>query len=218
MRWQLINELQSLGLVQHSDLIKSRGKKREFRADAPVNQNARIDSLFSAVWAAGVPDNLAARRSLGKFGTLRSKSENHAGLHPSSVAFHRKPPIDRTRKKLPAWFFYREMVLSSQVFLRGCTALEPEQVLLFGGYGLETYETSDGRRRRVLDDWITVESRCSDTLDALSRARSEINVALEMKIMNPRSPLPNSQQMIVDAVCDCFDVLDDESESDHSYS
>jgi len=35
-------------------------------------------------------------------------------------------------------------------------------------------------------------------------------VALEMKIMNPRRPLPDSQQAILDAVCDCFEVLDDE--------
>ncbi|KAK1735409.1 ATP-dependent RNA helicase [Skeletonema marinoi] len=219
VRWQLINELQSLGLVPQSDLIKSRGKKREFRHDASINRNAAVDSLVSAVWAAGVPDNLAARRQLGNFGTLRSKTENHAGLHPSSVAFHRKPPKER-KVNLPLWFFYREMVLSSQVFLRGCTALEPEQVLLFGGYGLETSESDDGRRRRVLDDWIIVEGRCSDTLDALSRARSEIDVALDTKIMNPRRPLPESQQTIIDAVCDCFTVIDDDdadydSESDY---
>ncbi len=208
VRLQLINELQSLGLIHQSDLVKSRGKRRELRVDSPLNLNAGVDSLVTALWAAGAPDNLAARRSLGKFGTLRSRSENHAGLHPSSVAFHRKPPRDR--RNLPAWFFYREMVLSSQVFLRGCTALDPEQVLLFGGYGLTTHEIGDGRRRRVLDDWITVESRCSDTLDALSRARSELDVALEMKIINPRRPLPDSQQAILDAVCDCFEVLDDE--------
>jgi len=214
VRWQLINELQTLGLVPHSDLISSRGKMKEFRHDASVNRNAGIDSLVSAVWAAGVPDNLAARRQLGNFGTLRSKTENHAGLHPSSVAFHRKPPKER-KTYLPLWFFYREMVFSSQVFLRGCTALDPEQVLLFGGYGLETSESDDGRRRRVLDDWIIVEGRCNDTLDALSRARSEIDVALDMKVMNPRRPLPESQQTIIDAVCDCFSVLDDDSESDY---
>lgn len=211
VRWQLINELQTLGLVQNSDLIKSRGKRKEFRHDASVNRNAGVDVLVSAVWATGVPDNLAARRQLGKFGTLRSKTENHAGLHPSSVVFHQKPP--RERRPLPRWYFYREMVLSSQVFIRGCTALEPEQVLLFGGYGLETIVSSDGgRRKRVLDDWIIVESRCGDTLDALSRARSEIEVALEMKVMNPRKKLPDSQQAIIDALCDCFDILAAESE------
>eukprot|EP00574_Skeletonema_japonicum_P003862 CAMPEP_0201723354 /NCGR_PEP_ID=MMETSP0593-20130828/7433_1 /ASSEMBLY_ACC=CAM_ASM_000672 /TAXON_ID=267983 /ORGANISM="Skeletonema japonicum, Strain CCMP2506" /LENGTH=359 /DNA_ID=CAMNT_0048214451 /DNA_START=106 /DNA_END=1181 /DNA_ORIENTATION=+ len=206
VRWQLINELKSLGLVPQSDLIKSRGRKKEFQNGASVNRNASIDSLVTAVWAVGNPDNLAARRKLGNFGTLRSKTENHAGLHPSAVAFHRKPPKER-KVNLPSWFFYREMVLSSQVFLRGCTALEPEQVLLFGGYGLETSESHEsGRSKRVLDDWITIEGRCNDTLDALSRARSEIDVALDTKIMNPRRPLPESQQTIIDAVCDCFSV------------
>ena len=212
IRWQLISELKSLGLVSQNDLIKSRGKKKEFRYDASVNRNAAIDSLVTAVWAVGVPDNLAARRQISNFGTLRSKTENHAGLHPSSVNFHRKPPKNRD-VDLPSWFFYREMVLSSQVFLRGCTALEPEQVLIFGGYGLETSESdelSGGRKRRVLDDWILVEGRCRDTLDALSFARSEIDVALDTKIMNPRRPLPEPQQAIIDAVCDCFDVLEDD--------
>ena len=102
------------------------------------------------------------------------------------------------------------------MFLRFCTALEPEHVLLFGGYGLKTSESDDGRRRRrVLDDWIIVEGRCSDTLDALSRARSEIDVALDMKVMNPRRPLPESQQTIIDAVCYSFGLLDDNSESDY---
>ncbi len=106
-------------------------------------------------------------------------------------------------------------MLSSQVFLRGCTALEPEQVMLFGGYRLETSAEFNGRKRRVLDDWIMVEGRCSDTLDALSIARKEIDVALDMKVKNPRSPLPASQQTIIDAVCDCFSVLDDDSESEY---
>ncbi|KAL7445620.1 hypothetical protein ACHAXM_009954 [Skeletonema potamos] len=214
VRWQLISELQALGLVSHSDLVTSRGKTKEFRHDALVNRNAGIDSLITAVWATGVPDNLGARRQLGNFGTLRTKTENHAGLHPSSVTFHRKPPRDR-KTILPVWFFYREMVLSSQVFLRGCTALEPEQVMLFGGYRLETSAEFNGRKRRVLDDWIMVEGRCSDTLDALSIARKEIDVALDMKVKNPRSPLPASQQTIIDAVCDCFSVLDDDSESEY---
>jgi len=40
-------------------------------------------------------------------------------------------------------------------------------------------------------------------------------VALDMKVKNPRSPLPASQQTIIDAVCDCFSVLDDDSESEY---
>ena len=94
------------------------------------------------------------------------------------------------------------MVLSSQVFLRGCTSLSPEQIMLFGGYAYES-------TKRQLDDWAIVESQCDDTLDALSAARREINAALELTVTNPRKPLPYAQQSVIDAVCDCFDVLDE---------
>jgi ATP-dependent RNA helicase DHX36 len=200
IRLQLINELHRIGLVHHSDLEKSRGRNKTLRADATLNRNSGVESLYSAVWACSSPDNLAARQKLGSFGTLRTRMEDRTGLHPSSVTFHRKPPANSHR--LPPWFSYREMVLSSQVFLRGCTALTPEQILLFGGYSF------DGNQR-LIDEWIMVEGQCADTLDVLSAARREINAALELTVMNPRKPLPEVQRLIVDAVCDCFDVLDE---------
>jgi ATP-dependent RNA helicase DHX36 len=55
-------------------------------------------------------------------------------LHPGCVAFARAPPRRRSEwAALPQWFLYKEMVLSSQVFLRDCSAVSPEQVVLFGG-------------------------------------------------------------------------------------
>jgi hypothetical protein len=78
----------------------------------------------------------------------------------------------------------------------------PEQILLFGGYAFDS-------NRQLIDDWIMVEGQCADTLDVLSDARREINAALELTVMNPRKPLPEVQRSIVDAVCDCFDVLDE---------
>jgi len=96
------------------------------------------------------------------------------------------------------------MVLSSQVFLRGCTALEPEQILLFGGYSLESNNV-----QRVIDDWIIVQGSCDDTLDFLSTARAEINAALDLKVMSPKIPLPEKQQLIIDGVSECFEILDE---------
>ena len=200
IRLQLINELHRIGLIHNSDLEQSRGRSKKLRPDATLNRNSGIESLFSAVWACSAPDNLAARQKLGSFGTLRTRTEEKTGLHPSSVTFHRKPPTQSHR--LPTWFSYREMVLSSQVFLRGCTALMPEQILLFGGYAFDS-------NRQLIDDWIMVEGQCADTLDVLSDARREINAALELTVMNPRKPLPEVQRSIVDAVCDCFDMLDE---------
>jgi len=214
VRSQLVNELHRIGLVHNNDLDRyTRGKNKQLRADASVNRNADSDALCSAVWSTGLPDNLAARRQLSNFGTLRTRTENHTGLHPSSVAFHRKPPKDIRSKDLPPWFFYREMCLSSQVFLRGCTALTPEQIMLFGGYSLETstnQQLSNSQvLTRVLDGWIIVEGSCENTLDLLSTARREINAALDLKVLNPRKPLPEVQQSIIDGVRECFDMLDD---------
>ena len=209
IRSQLINELHRIGLVQNSDLdSRSRGRNKQLRANASVNRNADVESLYTAVWAVGAPDNLAARRRLGSFGTLRTKTEQHAGLHPSAVAFHRKPP--RERQALPPWFLYREMVLSSQVFIRGCTALSPEQTLLFGGYELCGDNSDGGKGQRVIDDWIIVEGdQCIDSLDVLANARREINAALDLKVMKPRRPLPEAQQVVIDALGECLDLLDE---------
>jgi HrpA-like RNA helicase len=200
VRSQLINELNRIGLVHTSDIVRSRGKNKELRPDASVNRNVGSDLLHSAVWSCGLPDNLAAHRQLGQRGTLRTRTESHTGIHPSSVTF--QPPKERQRhNKVSAWIFYREMVLTSQVFLRSCTALTPEQMLLFGGYGLDS-------NQRVLDDWIIIESSCDDTLNILTSARMELNAALELKVMEPKRPLPEKQQEIIDAICDCFVELE----------
>lgn len=244
VRGQLVNDLNRIGLVSNDDLMRHRRGSKELREDASVNQNADNTLLYRAIWATGLPGNLSARRRLGNFGTLRTRMEEHAGVHPSSVAFYRKPPKG---VKLPGWFLYHEMVLSSQVFLRGCTALEPEQIVLFGGYSLENqsgtnvstapkqqgglgtmmnewisvegpdpYSLVDDQEHSIqdrvatLDDWIMVTGKSED-IGILSRARQEVHAALEMKVMDPRKPLPESSQYVIDAVCN---VLEDLGESE----
>jgi HrpA-like RNA helicase len=234
VRSQLLDELNRIGLVPNNDLVRVRTRSKQLREGASVNQNADVDALYSAIWATGLPGNLGVRRKLGSFGTFRTRYEDHAGLHPSSVAFHRKPPRDRVR--LARWFVYHEMVLSSQVFLRGCTALKPEQVLLFGGYNLDgpkQPESSNGesmddwidyclddspgieRGQRVLDDWIVVEGQCQDTIDLLSCVRAEINAALDLKVMQPHRPLPDDLQSIIETVCY---ILGDDEVANDDYS
>jgi HrpA-like RNA helicase len=219
VRSQLLNELKRIGLVHKNDLVNYRSKKKELRVDASVNRNTGVESLHIALWASGLPDNLASRREIESFGTLRTRSERHAGLHPSSVAFHRRPPR-HTPTPLPSWFLYREMAMTSQVFLRDCTALRPEQIVLFGGYSLDqvdrdyrmanAYEASDSNDStvRVLDEWIVLEGSCNDTMDLLANARQSIEAALDLKAMDPRKPLPEALQFTVDAVCDVFDILE----------
>jgi hypothetical protein len=139
VRSQLLGELNKIGLVSKRDLVNFRSKMKMLHYDAEVNRNAGCDMLNSAVWATGLPGNLSARHHSGNFGAIRTRMEQQAGLHPSSVAFYRQPPKDI---KLPKWYFYHEMVLSSDVFLRGCTAMQPEQIMLFGGYSLDSPQLS----------------------------------------------------------------------------
>jgi hypothetical protein len=150
VRSQLLDELNRIGLVPNNDLVRVRAISKQLREGASVNQNADVDALYSAVWVMGLPGYLGVRRKLGSFGTFRTHSEEHAGLHPSSVAFHCKPPRDRVR--LACWFVYHEMVLSSQVFLHGCMAFKPEQVLLFGGYNLDGRKQPESSNGESMDD------------------------------------------------------------------
>jgi len=212
VRSQLLDELKKIGLVDTSDLTRAGYKKYALRHDATVNRNADNEMLHTAVLATGLPGNIASRRQLGSFGTLRTRTESHSGLHPSSVQFHRKPPKGRVR--LPSWYLYSEMVLSSQVFLRDCTSMRPEQIALFGGYSLEPFpnypDSNNVHSINVLDDWIVAESSCDDTMNILASARRDINAALEYKVMHPRHPLPDETQDVIDSICDMFDVLYDE--------
>mmetsp|Transcript_10497 Transcript_10497/g.15021 ORF Transcript_10497/g.15021 Transcript_10497/m.15021 type:complete len:372 (+) Transcript_10497:1-1116(+) len=204
VRTQLLDELRKTGMIPKTDLEGRGQRSLTLRWDAEVNLNSDNEKLYTAIWATAFPGNLASRRPLGAFGTLRTRLEHNAGLHPSSVMFHRRPPTNG-RTKLPSWYLYREMVLSSQIFLRAATAMEPYQILLFGGYRLDPVElnpTSNASVRGVLDDWIVVEGSCSDTVDLLAQARKEINLALERKVMFPKAALPAESQEILDIVCD----------------
>ena len=133
LRSQLLDELVRTGLVRRDDLGYDR-RNRELRGEAEVNRHAGNESLTLAVLTTGLPGNLASRRSMAHFGVMRTRLEENAGLHPASVSFTRAPPKRRSEQTaLPQWFLYREMVLSSQVFLRDCSAINPEQLVLFGG-------------------------------------------------------------------------------------
>ena len=214
VRSQLVEELSKAGFIPRTDLV-GRRKNLSLCFDADVNRNSDNEILYTALWAMAYPDNLAARRPQGSFGTLRTRGEDHAGLHPSSVTFHRKPPKDR--RSLARWYMYQEMVLSSQIFLRSATGLAPEQVLLFGGYSLDPSSSKTEKAssvRGVIDDWIVVEGKCKETVDLLCKARQDINLALEQKVMFPREPIRIESQAILDTVCDVLDpsALEDEEE------
>jgi ATP-dependent RNA helicase DHX36 len=217
VRVQLLQELNRLGLVPNDDLERVGRGKYTLRSNAAVDRHRDNDLLATAVWATAFPDNLAARRKLASFGTLRTRTNAHAGLHPNAVGFHRKPPKE-SRVTLPAWYSYKEMVFSSQVFLRDCSALTPEQVVLFGGYPMKIGEgvnrpVDASNIRGVLDDWIAIKSSDEQTIDLLLNARHAVNAAIEWKTMHPGRPLEEDFQDIVNAVCHLCEKLDRSSKS-----
>mmetsp|Transcript_2779 Transcript_2779/g.6054 ORF Transcript_2779/g.6054 Transcript_2779/m.6054 type:complete len:1428 (+) Transcript_2779:632-4915(+) len=220
VRSQLLDELKKMGMISGSDLEHEKGsRKRTLRRAATVNENANNEQLYKAIWGAAFPLNLAARRRQGSFGTLRTRMSDHAGLHPSSVTFWRRPPQDRTdRRNLPSWYLYQEMVLSSQVFLRDATGIDPEQILLFGGYNVDPVvegnnnaSTSSSRVRGILDNWIIIEGSCANSINYLISSRESIDLALERKLMFPKADMPEDIQQILNGVSD---LLDPSSESE----
>ena len=206
VRSQLLHELNRIGLVQDYDLDGRSASKKTLRYDASVNYNASNESLFTAVWASGLPGNIASRRQFGNFGTLRTRVEEHAGLHPSSVAFHRKPPRDRT--PLPRWFLYKEMMLSSQVFLRDVTAMRPEQLMLLGGHDLSKRDFSGDDASSSSESASPPSPPQPPLLDESGQPIVEESTSEEENIARPRTMLDD--WIVVDSQCaDTMDLLTD---------
>lgn len=93
--------------------------------------------------------------------------------------------------------------------------MTPEQIVLFGGYSLDSFNNQHPaggytHSLNVLDNWIVAESQCDDTLNVLISARRDINAALEYKAMHPRAHLPDESQVVIDSICDMFQVLSEE--------
>ena len=236
VRTQLLNELRKVRLIPDDDFIRNSNRRQrsgELRLDASVNANADCELLTSAIHNVGFPENLASRKRMGgQFGTVRTSRDDNAGLHPSSVLFQRKPPSDnynngRRSPRLPDWYLYRDKVLTSQLFLRSCSAMTPEQILLFGGYNLDTTileptndyilaeegsssddedsspslssssSSSNGRIRGILDGWIAIESNnAENSVDLLIRARENLDMIFERKIMFPNNNNNNSNNQL----------------------
>lgn len=199
---QLLEELRKLGLVESDDIRGRSRKSISLRPDAYVNKNATNEKLYMGVWASGLPTNIAARKKLANFGTFQTRLRRQAEIHPSSVAFHRSPPQDKT-VSLPDWFLYQEMVQSSQVFIRNLIAIEPEQIVLFGGFHLEPIADDAPIGEMILDDWVLVTSSSPssrESLDLLAAVREELNTALVLKAMQPRQRIPQDSQQVVDGI------------------
>ncbi len=178
VRQQLLDELCEAGLVEPGDISKG-----DLREGASIDQHGDSQLLVSALWCTAVPQNLAAPNRVGGFGKLSTFSEEVARLHPSSVLFHRKPPQNDHNDDsvvIPEWYSFRRKVQTSSVFLRGCSSVLPEQILLFGGSHLDTSNPTGGIHG-ILDGWITIEGE-KETVNLLIHVRKTVEVMLERKL------------------------------------
>jgi HrpA-like RNA helicase len=233
IRRQLLNELRGVGLVDPKDVVRG-----ELHRRAKVDRHGDCQLLVGALWCTAVPKNLAARNRMGRFGNVTTAFEEKARLHPSSVLFHRKPPSSYPTSDgssdgddvvvLPDWYLYCHKVQTSDVFLRGCSSVLPEQILLFGGSHLDTAAAitkisnpNNHNIRGILDGWITIESSVEggdETVDLLIRARETIESILERKLLNlsskssQRSPSEqqrdNNDDLVFDGIRGFFDNLE----------
>jgi hypothetical protein len=217
VRRQLLDELCKVGLVKEGDVVRG-----ELRMDASVNQHDDCKLLVSALCCTAVPQNLAARNRISGFGVLATASEESARLHPSSVLFHRRPPsndVDDETLVLPEWYSFHRKVQTSGVFLRGCSSVLPEQILLFGGSHLNRSATttssasSQGRRiKGILDGWIAIDGVNEENVDLLIRARNAIETILERKLLNlsvnPKKYCTENDNLVIDGLRRFLDELD----------
>lgn len=219
IRMQLLSELCSVGLVEQRDVVRG-----DLRRGAIINRHGDCELLVGALWCTAGPGNLASRNRVGSFGLMATALEGKARLHPSSVLFHRKPPADPSGDPvvLPEWYSYRNLVQTSDVFLRDCSSMLPEQILLFGGSTLEkaaaattTDANHDQNLRGILDEWIAIESSSEegeDNVHLLIRARETIEAILERKLLHLSSKHPqrskDQHDFFLDGIRRFFDDLE----------
>jgi len=250
VRRQLEGELVAMGLIQNGR-ERGRGRKNpKAREDRSSNSNLHGDCelLVRALWCIGGPENLAARRrTVERLGSLATGSGEKAFMHPKSALFFHRGPRSASKtgsgggsdnqEALPEWYWYREMVRTSQVFLRGCCSLLPEQILLFGGTHLDVKVSSSSNSssinnpsniRGILDGWIIVEANGEEgeeAVDMLIRAREAIERIAERKLArsfsegasrrshNKHTTTTNdndeSDDLVINGIREFFDGLED---------
>ena len=187
VRRQLLDELCRAGLVDPGDV-----ERGELRLGATINENRDCKLLVSALWCTAVPQNLAARNKMDGFGVLTTSSDESARFHPSSVLFQRRPPTNESAENdviHSEWYSFRRKVQTDNVFLRGCSSVLPEQILLFGGSHLDTttkamVPASLTDIKGILDEWIIIEGNSQQIVHLLIRARKAIQTILEHKLLS----------------------------------
>jgi len=115
------------------DSLRSDGFCERYTPQEVPTQEIQSPQLVAALIFAGLYPNVARldppKNATEKFPVLSAGSEQ-LKLHPGSLCHGRIEGLHRTNHR---WICYHEKVKTSQVFLRDCTFLTPNALLMFGG-------------------------------------------------------------------------------------
>ncbi|CAK0882406.1 unnamed protein product [Prorocentrum cordatum] len=133
---------------------------------------------------------------------------------------------DMDRRGGPSWWAYGSMQISNkQGFLRTTTLVDPYHIMLFGGLSVERQQRpghgkgAKGKGKQaaeddgddgfavegldgggpvaVIDDWIELQGQ-EESIRLLSLLRSEMRRCIHLKVLDPKAPLPEASQWMLD--------------------
>ena len=103
--------------------------------------------MIKAVLTAGLYANVAVGSSEHDYGDYTWKdATSEVRVHPSSV----NRGIGSDRKQSHPFMVYHEKMRTARVYLRDCSVVAPEALLLFGG----NLEVEHANARVLMDNWI----------------------------------------------------------------
>mmetsp|Transcript_12360 Transcript_12360/g.19571 ORF Transcript_12360/g.19571 Transcript_12360/m.19571 type:complete len:428 (-) Transcript_12360:972-2255(-) len=196
-----------LGYFALSNIIQLKKQLEKYMADigfkcsadkARFGDNGQNESdlhLIRAVIAAGLYPNIviAPRSFSGKTAgevAFRGQKIREIYLHPCTIAW--------TAKELNSRYgCYHEIVKTSKVFIRDCTAVSKFAILLFGG-ALKVYQTHGVA---AVDDWLKFRVGAKPAT-LVKYLRSSMEALLLEKIMDPSVDVAESSKgrAVIEAV------------------
>jgi len=177
-----------------SDIGFTCSSSNKLRSSNNENQESELH-LIRAVIAAGLyPNIVIAPRSLsGKTAgevPFRGQQIKEVYLHPSTIAWKAKDLESR-------YGCYHEIVKTSKIYVRDCTAVSKFAILLFGG-ALKVYQSHGVA---AVDDWLKfkVDAKPATLVKYL---RSSMEALLLEKIMDPSVDVASSAKgrAVIEAV------------------
>eukprot|EP00927_Polykrikos_kofoidii_P039621 TRINITY_DN33979_c0_g1_i1.p1 TRINITY_DN33979_c0_g1~~TRINITY_DN33979_c0_g1_i1.p1 ORF type:complete len:1629 (+),score=292.31 TRINITY_DN33979_c0_g1_i1:82-4968(+) len=184
------------------DSLKSEGYCETYTREEITPEDLRSASTVTAILFAGLFPNVARvdapPHATNKVPLFLAGSE-HIKLHPGSLCRERTEGLHRTNHR---WICYHTKMKTTQVFLRDCSFLTPNALLLFGGdtssiniHPIEkTVSIGNGGERH----WHAFYA-ASRSVAMVRQLRYAFDSMLRRKATNPRCPLTSEDRAVVAA-------------------